>query len=164
MNRNLASILTITTTTAAAILAVAAMTSGTAYADDITVDNTPFVSTKTRAEVRAEVMGQAEALRTASSEWSMNQHVPAPERLHERASKGRLHRFAQRSACAHRGRQRLVLPGTAAAPHEHRRHPGGFGAVSRSGVRPRPPPKRWGRITIQDNDGAERAVWDEIVL
>ena len=73
MNRNLASILTITTTTAAAILAVAAMTSGTAYADDITVDNTPFVSTKTRAEVRAEVMGQAEALRTASSEWSMNQ-------------------------------------------------------------------------------------------
>ena len=73
MNRNLASILTITTTTAAAVLAVAAMTAGTAYADDITVDNTPFVSSRTRAEVQAEVMGQAEALRTASSEWSMNQ-------------------------------------------------------------------------------------------
>ena len=73
MNRNLASILSITTTTAAAILAFAAMTTGTAYADDITVDSTPFVSTKTRAEVQAEVMGQAEALRMASSEWTMNQ-------------------------------------------------------------------------------------------
>lgn len=72
MNRILASTLSITTT-AAAILAVAAMASGNAYADDITIDTTPFVSTKTRAEVRAEVMGQAEALRLASSEWSMNQ-------------------------------------------------------------------------------------------
>jgi hypothetical protein len=73
MNRNLASILSITTTTAAAILAVAAMTSGAAYADDITIDSTPFVSTKTRAEVQAEVVGRAEALRMASSEWTMSQ-------------------------------------------------------------------------------------------
>ena len=95
MNRNLASTLSITTT-AAAILAVAAIASGNAYADDITIDTTPFVSTKTRAEVRAEVMGQSEALRTASSEWSMqmNERVPAQQRLHESASDGRIHRCA----------------------------------------------------------------------
>lgn len=70
MNRNLASALSITTT-AAAVFAAAAIAAGNAYADDITIDNTPFVSTKTRAEVRAEVMGQSEFLRVASSEWSM---------------------------------------------------------------------------------------------
>ena len=70
MNRKLASALTITST-AAAVFAFAAIASGNAYADDITIDNTPFVSSKTRAEVRAELMGQSEALRTASSEWSM---------------------------------------------------------------------------------------------
>jgi hypothetical protein len=68
MNRNFASILTVTTT-AAAVLAVAAIASGNAYADDITIDTTPFVSTKTRAEVRAEVMGQP--LTSAASEWAM---------------------------------------------------------------------------------------------
>jgi hypothetical protein len=40
-----------------------------AYADDITIDSTPFVSTKTRAEVQAEVMGHAEQLRVAYGEW-----------------------------------------------------------------------------------------------
>jgi hypothetical protein len=69
MNRNLASTLALTTTAAAAI-ALAALASSNAYADDITIDNTPFVSTRTRAEVQAEVMGQAEALRMANSEWS----------------------------------------------------------------------------------------------
>jgi len=73
MNRNLASALSITTT-AAAVFAAAAIASGNAYADDITIDNTPFVSSKTRAEVRAEVMGQSEFLRIASSEWSMQLH------------------------------------------------------------------------------------------
>lgn len=74
MNRNLASALSITTT-AAAVFAAAAIAAGNAHADDITIDNTPFVSSKTRAEVRAEVMGQSEALRIASSEWSMNQQA-----------------------------------------------------------------------------------------
>jgi hypothetical protein len=73
MNRKLASTLSITST-AAAIFAVAAIASGSAYADDITIDTTPFVSTKTRAEVRAEVMGQAERLRIASSELSMQSY------------------------------------------------------------------------------------------
>jgi len=76
MNRNLASTLSITTTAAAA-LAFAAIASSNAYADDITIDNTPFVSSKTRAEVQAEVMGHSQTI--ASSEWStqMNQ-APQP--------------------------------------------------------------------------------------
>jgi hypothetical protein len=68
MNRHFASFLT-ATTTAAAVLAVAAIASGNAYADDITIDTTPFISTKTRAEVRAEVMGQS--LTSAATEWAM---------------------------------------------------------------------------------------------
>jgi hypothetical protein len=78
MNRILATTLTFVSTGAAA-LALAAIASGTAYADDITIDSTPFVSSRTRAEVRAEVMGQGEALRMANSEWStqMNTaHLP----------------------------------------------------------------------------------------
>ena len=67
MNRNLASTLTITATAAAAF-ALALMASSNAYADDITVDNTLFVSSKTRAEVQAEVIGQDMSI--ASSEWA----------------------------------------------------------------------------------------------
>ena len=69
MNRRLATTLTVVSTAAAAF-AFAAMASGNAYADDITIDTTPFVSSRTRAEVQSEVMGQAEALRIAGSEWS----------------------------------------------------------------------------------------------
>ena len=76
MNRNLASTLAIASTAAAA-LAFAAMASSNAYADDITIDNTPFISTRTRAEVRADVMGQSEQLRMASSELTMQQAAPA---------------------------------------------------------------------------------------
>jgi hypothetical protein len=85
MNRILASTLAITTT-AAAVLAAAAIASGNAYADDITVDNTPFVSSRTRAEVQAEVMGQSEALSMASSEWAtqLNQ-APQPQSAYTRA-------------------------------------------------------------------------------
>jgi hypothetical protein len=74
MNRKFASALSVLTS-AAAILAAATIASGNAYADDITIDTTPFVSTKTRAEVRAEVIGQDHLLSMAASEWStqMNQ-------------------------------------------------------------------------------------------
>jgi uncharacterized protein DUF4148 len=79
MTRNLASALTVASTAAAAF-AFAAIASSNAYADDITVDNTPFVSTKTRAEVQAEVMGQAEQLRIANSEWFMqSNHASLPQ-------------------------------------------------------------------------------------
>lgn len=72
MNRIIATTLSIVSSAAAAV-AFAAIASGNAYADDITIDSTPFVSSRTRAEVQAEVMGQAEALRMASSEWSAQQ-------------------------------------------------------------------------------------------
>ena len=73
MDRNLASTLTITATAAAAF-ALAALASSNAYADDITVDNTPFVSSKTRAEVQAEVIGQDMTI--ASSEWAGQMNEP----------------------------------------------------------------------------------------
>jgi len=66
MNRNLRSSL-IFTGTAAAAFALAAM-AGAAYADDITIDPTPFVSTKTRAEVQAEVLGHVDEIRMANGE------------------------------------------------------------------------------------------------
>lgn len=75
MNRKFASTLSIATT-AAAILATAAIASGNAYAESPTIDTTPFVSTKSRAEVQAEVMGQAAQLREASNEWAMQQNEP----------------------------------------------------------------------------------------
>lgn len=77
MNRKLASSLAATSVTAAgAILAVAAIASGSAYADDITIDTTPFVSSQSRAEVQAEVKGQAQRLGGASSEWAMQLNDP----------------------------------------------------------------------------------------
>lgn len=70
MNRNLTSVLSLAATAAAAV--AVAIASGSAYADDITVDPTPFVSTKSRAEVRAELLGQAQSVRaSAGGEWSL---------------------------------------------------------------------------------------------
>jgi hypothetical protein len=40
-----------------AISVILAAAAGASFADDITVDNTPFTSTATRAEVRAELAG-----------------------------------------------------------------------------------------------------------
>jgi hypothetical protein len=75
MNRAFATTMTVVSTAAAA-LAFAAIAAGPAYADDITIDTTPFVSTRTRAEVQAEVSGQAEQLRAAGSEWSTQLNDP----------------------------------------------------------------------------------------
>jgi hypothetical protein len=55
MNRNIASALAMGTATAAAAFAVAAIASSNAFADDITIDNTPFVSSLSREEVNAEL-------------------------------------------------------------------------------------------------------------
>jgi len=76
VNRTIASALSLAATTAA-IACVAAIASGNANAETPTIDNTPFVSTRTRAEVQAELMSQPELLRAAASEWSMQyNHVP----------------------------------------------------------------------------------------
>lgn len=50
----------------AAVAAAAAITSGKAYAEDITIDNSPFVSTRSRAEVRAELMNKG-----GFTEWAL---------------------------------------------------------------------------------------------
>ena len=70
MNRNLASALAVGATAAVAV-AVAALGPAKAYADDITIDNTPFVSSKSRAEVQGELVRQPEVVTAGASEWSM---------------------------------------------------------------------------------------------
>lgn len=73
MNRHFAS--TIATTTAA-VACFAAIASGKAYAESPTIDTTPFVSTRTRAEVQAEVMSQRDQVTAAGREWVLqNNHV-----------------------------------------------------------------------------------------
>ena len=72
MRRNLASALAV----AAAVLATTVASNKT-YGDDITIDNTPFVSTKSRAEVQAELMNQRPQVRAAASEWLLQgNHAP----------------------------------------------------------------------------------------
>jgi hypothetical protein len=53
---------------ATALVLAAAAAAGNAFADDITIDTTPFVSSKTRAEVQGE-LGQFK--RAGTSPWSM---------------------------------------------------------------------------------------------
>jgi hypothetical protein len=55
MNRNFESALAMGTVTALAAAAAAAMTCASAYADDITVEHSPFVSSLSRDEVNAEL-------------------------------------------------------------------------------------------------------------
>jgi hypothetical protein len=62
--------------TAAAVFCAAVMVSGKAYADDITIDTTPFASTRTRAEVKAELTAQPQFVRDGGSEWAMQHNEP----------------------------------------------------------------------------------------
>ena len=76
MNRNMATALGIA---AAAAAAAVAMASGKAFADDITINNTPFVSTMTRAEVRADLLRNSRLARELASEWSMQSNNRSPQ-------------------------------------------------------------------------------------
>lgn len=62
MNRNLASTLKFGATAAAAVV-LAALSSSRAYANETAFDPAPFVSTKSRAEVRAELARMTDAER-----------------------------------------------------------------------------------------------------
>ena len=75
MTRNIALVIEIAAGVAAVAAAVA-ITSGKAFADDITIDNTPFVSTRTRAEVQAEVRADIMS-NGADDEWTMQFNEPA---------------------------------------------------------------------------------------
>ena len=76
MNQRIASTLAFAAT-AGAIAAAAIIASGKAYADDITIDGTVFVSSRTRAEVRGEVLQHPQLVTAAAGEWVM-QHNQAP--------------------------------------------------------------------------------------
>lgn len=77
MVRHFASVFAIATTTAA-IAGVAAIGSSQAYAETPTIDNRPFVSTRARAEVQAEVMRDRAIVSAGASEWAM-QHNYVPQ-------------------------------------------------------------------------------------
>lgn len=68
MNRNMTTALVIAAAAAAAALAMA---SGKAFADDITIENKPFVSSLSRAEVRADLLRNSQFAREHATEWAM---------------------------------------------------------------------------------------------
>lgn len=61
---------------AAAAVAVALLSPRNAFAESTAEYTSPFVSTLSRAEVRAELMGQSRLLRTDSSEWALQSNQP----------------------------------------------------------------------------------------
>jgi hypothetical protein len=77
MNQRIASALAFACSVAAATLAATAMSSS-ARADDITIETTPFVSQRSRAEVRAEVLADRTQLSSAGNEWVAQQSAPLP--------------------------------------------------------------------------------------
>lgn len=74
MNRDIESLLAIAAVGAIAAAAAAAMAlPRSAFADDITIDTQPFVSSRTRGEVQQELLGQARQVRAGATEWSLQQ-------------------------------------------------------------------------------------------
>jgi hypothetical protein len=76
MNR-FASTLAYIGTVAAATLA-ASLISGAALAETPTIDTTPFVSMRSRAEVRAEVLHARGEVSAAGTEWALQQNGSQP--------------------------------------------------------------------------------------
>lgn len=74
MNRRISSAIGFSSSVLVATLAATVMTSN-ALADDITIDNTPFVSSKTRGEVQAELFAQRDLL-SGSDEWTSQHNMP----------------------------------------------------------------------------------------
>lgn len=77
MDRNFESILALAGT-AAITVTLAALAPGDAYADDISIDNTPFTSSRTRADIRAELLGQPAAWKTSASELARQYNHTLP--------------------------------------------------------------------------------------
>ena len=75
MNHRLSSIVTFGTTLAAAVLGAALMT-GSARAEGPIGDNSSFTSSRTRAEVKAELMRDRHQVTSAGSEWAMQRGEP----------------------------------------------------------------------------------------
>jgi hypothetical protein len=75
MNHRIHSILVFGGTLAAAVLGAAAMT-GPAWAEGPIGESTPFTSTRTAAEVQAELIANRHLLSSSGSEWAMQQGEP----------------------------------------------------------------------------------------
>jgi len=74
MNQDIESLLAMAAVGAIAAAAAAAMVlPGVALADDITIDNTPFVSSRSRAQVQQELLGQVREVQAAAGEWELQQ-------------------------------------------------------------------------------------------
>lgn len=75
MTNRFSSIVTFGTTLAAAVLGAALMT-GSARAEGPIGDSSPFTSSRTRAEVKAELMQDRNLVTSAGSEWTMQRGEP----------------------------------------------------------------------------------------
>lgn len=76
MNRLASTLAFAGTVTAASVAAV--LISGTALAETPTIDNTPFVSTLSRAQVRAELLSARNSVSANASEWAMQDNRQLP--------------------------------------------------------------------------------------
>jgi hypothetical protein len=124
MNHRIASAITFTSTVAVATVA-AALLSSNAFADDITIDPTPFVSTKSRAEVRAEVMSQRDQITAAGGEWAGQQneqrafqsaYTVEQVRSDYKAARNEVHMMnGEDSGSSYLAQQRVTHPGTIVA-------------------------------------------------
>ena len=94
MNRNLASALAFATTAAAAVV-LSMVASGSARADDISMDTSRFVSSTSRAEVRSEVLGKSDTLRANASEF---QRSPVMQKTDYTSRQARADYIAARAA------------------------------------------------------------------
>jgi hypothetical protein len=65
-------------TAIAAVACAAVLSAGRVYAETPTIDKTPFVSQRSAAEVRAEVMAYRRQLSSAGVEWTLNRNDPQP--------------------------------------------------------------------------------------
>jgi len=77
MERNLASILALASTAAVSVT-LAAIAPGDAYADDISLDTQQFISSKTRADIRAELLSQPASVKMNASELAMQDNYLPP--------------------------------------------------------------------------------------
>jgi hypothetical protein len=85
----------------AAAVAVALVSPRNAYAESTAEYTTPFTSTRSRAEVQAELMGGSELLRTGSSEWAMQHNEPMALKSDETREHARAeYKFARQEVTA----------------------------------------------------------------
>ena len=75
MDRNLVSAIAFASTATLAVL-LAAASSGSAYADDITLDTTPSPAASARAEGQPNVFRRGSPVRGDASEWALQSNQP----------------------------------------------------------------------------------------